>query len=129
MGDAARVVAFGLFVSSVEGKPVSRFGAPGVFIGADRDPDNPRKLRYQPERVVPIPLEEVTLYGREYARLIADGELVSRDAKAWAAQEAADKKAAEAKAKAKQAAKAKADADAQRALNEAKDDHGAQSGS
>jgi predicted nucleic acid-binding protein len=105
MGDAAE--AFGLFVSSVEGKPVSRFGAPGVFIGATRDPNNPRKLVYDTARVVPIPLDEARLYGREYARLIAEGELVVRDAKAWAAQ----------------TVKAKADAAA------VKDDHGAQSGS
>lgn len=125
MGDAAAIVAYGLFVSSVADKPVSRFGAPGVFIGAERDPDNPRKLRYHTDRVVAIPVDEARLYGREYARLIADGELVSRDAKAWAAQQVADEQAAEAKAKAKQAAKAKAQAEAQRV----KDDHGAQSGS
>jgi hypothetical protein len=128
MGDAAKLAAFGLFVSAVADKPVSRFGAPGVFIGAERDPDNPRKLRYHIDRVVAIPLDEAQRYSREYARLIADGELVARDEKAWKAQQAADQRTAETKAKAKEQAKAKAAAEAQR-VTEAKDDHGAQSGS
>ncbi len=72
--------AFGLFVSAVEGKPVHRFGAPNVLIGADRDPEEPRKIRYDTNAVVAIPKAEAQRYSREYLRLIAEGALVERSA-------------------------------------------------
>lgn len=77
--------AFGLFVSCVEGRPVTRFGSK-ILIGADRDPSQPNKIVYRPKDIVGIPTLEVARYGREYRRLIDEGDLVSHDAKAWSAQ-------------------------------------------
>jgi hypothetical protein len=101
MGDPAD--AFGLFVSAVEGHPVSRFGAPGgsVLIGADRDPDNPRKIIYRPDAVIAIPHHEALRYGREYNRLITDGALVARTADDWRGQQIAAQTAAPVKAEPK----------------------------
>lgn len=77
----------GLFVSSVEGRPVHRFSSGGqVLIGADRDPANPRKIIYRTDEVVEIPDAEAARYAREYARAIADGDLVAHEAKAVEAQ-------------------------------------------
>lgn len=78
--------AFGLFVSSVEGRPVTRFGTK-VLIGADRDSAEPRKIRYRPKEIVAIPHDEAHRYGREYARLIADGDLVEHKADEWTRQQ------------------------------------------
>lgn len=80
MGDPADT--FGLFVSAVEGHPVMRFGS-SVLIGADRDPDNPRKLIYRTSDIIAIPHAEALRYGREYNRLIEDGALVARSAADW----------------------------------------------
>ena len=78
--------AFGLFVSCVEGKPVTRFGTK-VLIGADRDPTQPRKIRYRPKEIIAIPTDEAHRYGRDYGRLIADGELVEHTADEWLQQQ------------------------------------------
>lgn len=78
--------AFGLFVSCVEGQPVTRFGSK-VLIGAGRDPDNRRKVRYSPKQIVALPHEEAQRYGREYARAIDDGSLVQHTAAEWLEQQ------------------------------------------
>lgn len=78
--------AFALFVSCVEGSPVTRFGTK-VLIGADRDPKVRKKILYRPKEIVAIPVDEARLYGREYARLINDGELVEHTAEKWLAQQ------------------------------------------
>lgn len=84
MGDRAE--AFGLFVSCVEGQPVTRFGSK-VLIGADRDPANRRKVRYNPKQIVAVPNEEAQRYAREYARAIADGSLTQHTAGEWLEQQ------------------------------------------
>jgi hypothetical protein len=86
MSQSGGASAFGLFVSSVEGKPVMRFGSK-VLIGAERDPDQPRKIRYNTKAIVAIPVDEAHRYGREYARLIADEELVAHTADEWTRQQ------------------------------------------
>jgi hypothetical protein len=80
-----------LFVSSVDGQPCHRFGG-GVLIGAERDPAEPKKLRYNSAEVVRIPAAEARRFGREYERLISDGALTRRtreDFVAWEASLAA----------------------------------------
>jgi len=76
----------GLRVSAVEGRPVARFGTP-VFIGAERDPENPRKLVYRTGDVVTIPREEAERYRREYIRHITEGDLVLASAAAPVARD------------------------------------------
>lgn len=82
MGNTAEADAFGLFVSSVEGHPVTRFGTK-VLIGAYRDAENPRKIRYRTKDIIAIPRDEADRYAREYARLIEDQELVAHTADEW----------------------------------------------
>lgn len=83
MGEAD---VFGLFVSSVEGHPVSRFGSK-VLIGADRDPVLRNKIRYTPKLIVGIPTAEAIKYAREYSRAIADGSLSARKESDWYEQQ------------------------------------------
>jgi hypothetical protein len=83
---------FGLFVSSVQGQPVSRFGTAGagsggVLIGATRNPAEPRKIIYDPAVVVGIPHAEALKYAREYQRAVSDGSLTLRTAAAWTEQQ------------------------------------------
>lgn len=84
MGDPAS--AFGLYVSSIEGQPVARFGSGGVMIGAERDLNDRRVVRYTPDVVVAISHEEARKYAREYRRAIDDGSLKLRTAAEWATQ-------------------------------------------
>jgi hypothetical protein len=97
MGDPAD--AFGLFVSSVEGHPVTRFGS-SVLLGADRDPDNPKKILYRTDAVIAIPQHEAVRYAREYNRLISEGALVERTADDWRGQQTAAQTDPQAPAKA-----------------------------
>jgi hypothetical protein len=83
MGDPAD--AFGLFVSCVEGQPVTRFGT-RVLIGAARDLTQPRKVNYDPKLIVAIPATEARRYHREYRRAIANGSLTERTAAEWREQ-------------------------------------------
>lgn len=87
MSDLQGIQVFGLFVSAVEGQPVHRFGSPSILIGADRDPQDPRKLRYRPDEVVGIPRVEAQRYAREYARAISDGALRERTAEEFNSQQ------------------------------------------
>lgn len=84
MGDPAE--AFGLFVSSVEGQPVTRYGTK-VLIGAARDHLQPRKIIYDPTLIVAIPATEARRYSREYRRAIANGSLTERTAAQWREQQ------------------------------------------
>jgi len=84
-GVAGTVAAFALFVSSVEGRPVTRYGTK-TLIGADRDPSNPRKINYRTKDIVPLPTDEAERYSREYARHIEDGDLVAHTAAEWEQQ-------------------------------------------
>jgi hypothetical protein len=77
--------AFGLFVSSVEGRPVTRFGTK-VLIGADRDPKQPNKIQYRTKDIVAIPVAEADRFAREYGRLVADGDLTAHTAEQWQQQ-------------------------------------------
>lgn len=86
MRDLTAAVAFALFVSCVEGKPVTRFGSK-VLIGADRDPLVRKKIIYRPKEIVAIPVDEAERYGREYSRLIKDEELVEHTAEEWLDQQ------------------------------------------
>lgn len=75
-----------LFISCVDGKPVTRFRIGGVGARALGDPigaerGEGRAWTYYPERVVMIPAAEVAVFGRIYERAIADGDLVRRTAK------------------------------------------------
>lgn len=86
MRESAAADAFGLFVSSVEGSPCTRFGTK-VLIGADRDASEPRKIRYRTKEIVAIPTDEARRYAREYGRLITDGSLVEHKAEEWSEQQ------------------------------------------
>jgi len=74
----------GLYLSSVEGHLVTRFGTtrrvagvpcPGLLIGAERDPTDPCKVVMDTSRVVFIPDEEARAFAREYARAVREGAL------------------------------------------------------
>lgn len=97
MGES-KGVAFGLYLSCVDGKPVHRFGSKEL-IGATRDPKQSNKIVYSPKTIVGIPVDEARKYGREYARLVEEGDLKSHDAKAYAAQQAQRTEAAETREK------------------------------
>lgn len=98
-----------LYVSSVEGHLVTRFGAK-LYIGASRNPADPSQITWDLGLVVKIPEAEVLAYGREYRAAIAAGSLLVRTAADFEAfvaaqaaateKELADRKAAEEKAKA-----------------------------
>lgn len=96
---------FSLFVSCVEGKPVTRYGS-RTFIGAERE-HGTNIIHWFPDRVVAIPSTEHARYRREYDRVLRDGDLKVRTEADWlaqtasedaAVQAAADKRAAEAAA-------------------------------
>lgn len=95
-----------LFVSCVEGQPVTRYGS-RVMIGADRDPADPSQIIYRPGDVVKIPAAEAARYRREYTRQLGDGALKLRTAEDWEAQSAAHSKA-EADAEAQKAERRRA---------------------
>jgi hypothetical protein len=78
---------FGLFLSSIQGQPVARFGST-VMIGAERDLIDRKAIRYMPELVVAIPTAEARRYAREYRRAIDNGSVTVRTADDWIAQQA-----------------------------------------
>lgn len=70
---------FPLYVSSVAGRAFLRPGTNGrSYIGASRDPVDPTKFAFEPERVVPVSDDELRQYGRAYRRALADGDLRAR---------------------------------------------------
>lgn len=85
---------FVLFVSSIEGKLVRRYGTP-VQIGAVRECENPDepnlsrqrwRYRWQTDQVVAIPEDEFNRYRREYTRALATGALTKRTEAEWRKQ-------------------------------------------
>jgi hypothetical protein len=115
MGDSPQP----LFVSSVEGHHVTRYGT-GTLIGAEVDLQHPGNLRFDTAKVVMIPAAEYAAHKREYDHLLETGSLERRtpgeyrlyqerlttalDAAAAKAKAEAKKSAEEADAKAKSAA-------------------------
>jgi hypothetical protein len=76
--DTALAKTGAIRVSSVEGRPITRYGTP-IFIGAVRDPENGKKLVYTTSEVVTIPRDEAERFRREYVRHIIEGDLVLVD--------------------------------------------------
>lgn len=83
-------LVFALFVSSVEGHAVARFGtgAPtrsNAFIGATRSIEDPTQIEWRTDEVVPITEAEYRDFRREYDGAIAAGSLVKRTENDYAA--------------------------------------------
>lgn len=100
--------------------PVSRFGSgiagsrSNTLIGGERDLMDPRKINYNPERVVGILTREYGAYRREYNRALKKGDLVKRTREDFlmsqAAEVEAEKVAGEQRVAEKKAKKEKAEA-------------------
>lgn len=73
---------FSLFVSSVEGALVTRYGS-RTLIGATRTPTS---IEWDTELITAIPTDEYERFRREYDRALRDGSLVERSAEDWLAQ-------------------------------------------
>ncbi|AUX31927.1 MULTISPECIES: hypothetical protein [Sorangium] len=72
-------IEFALFVSSVEGSLVSRFGTGrGSYIGATRDIKDPTLITWDVNRIIPIPASEYARFRRAYDKAIKDGSLKLR---------------------------------------------------
>jgi Na+/glutamate symporter len=98
---------FGLFVSCVDGQPVTRFGT-GTMIGAARSKATPDVVTYDPTHVVGIPHAEYDRHRRSYDRALGNGSLKARSAADYRAQEQAQAKRDDENRKAQaRAAKAK----------------------
>ncbi len=117
------------YFSPVEGHVVPRYGAPNQYIGVRLEPSGQKTERsllgpsgqgsfvwaWNTKHVERIPVDEVTRYGREYNRALADGSLKERKAKDYdnhiKAVEAEEKKAAKERAAAKETAAVSNEAD------------------
>lgn len=88
---------FALFVSSVEGRLVTRYGT-RTFIGAERRASDPRQLEWHTDQVIAIPHDEFRKYRREYLRALREGSLVVRTDAEWQQQNRQDTAPAEAHA-------------------------------
>jgi hypothetical protein len=120
---------FALYVSSVEGRLVSRPGSPHAYLGAKIPTPEERQAKkgeptWQPEVVVPILESEYLAFIREWDYLLASGDVAKRTeadfvayTKALETFEAERTKRLEAEAA---EAKKKAEAEAKRAEAEAK---------
>lgn len=93
---------------------VSRFGT-STFIGAERDPANPRAVKFDPSAVVGITVLEYARYRKEYDKAVANKSLVEKSAADLAAylgklsapakaEESAEDKPADAKKKSRNSA-------------------------
>lgn len=82
---------FALYVSAIEGKPVTRFGT-RTLIGASRSRATPNVVDYDTQRVVAIPQEEYSRFRREYDRALGNGSLRRRKAEEWQAQHRHEKR-------------------------------------
>lgn len=82
---------FALFVSSVEGSLVARYGT-GTFIGAERRADDPRVVDFHTDLIVAIPHDEFRRFRREYLRALREGSLVARNVDEWNRQNPATEK-------------------------------------
>lgn len=82
-----------LFVSSnPDAGPVTRFGVPNqvggsIFIGAERDPSNPKAIVYHPEIIIVIPGNERRRYAREYSKALRSESLVEHTRVDWQRQQ------------------------------------------
>jgi hypothetical protein len=81
-----------LYVSSVAGRLVPRFGAGGSYLGAERDPKNASAIKWYPERVLPITAPEFQRFRREYDQAIEDGDLSLRSEDDFNAQRESDER-------------------------------------
>lgn len=72
-------MTFPLYVSSVEGHLVSRFGSKfGQTIGAKRSIEKPTEIEWFTDEIVPIPQTEYQSFRREYESAIRAGSLRRR---------------------------------------------------
>lgn len=75
-----------LYVSSVEGCPVTRFGT-RTLIGATRSAQSPSVVSFETEKVVAIPFAEYERFQREYDRALGNGSLKARKPAEWEQQQ------------------------------------------
>src|SRR5262249_17517692 len=89
---------FALYVSSVAGKLVSRYGAGGrgapSYIGARRAAAEPTTIIWDPELVVALTVTEVARFSREYERALTAKALTKRTRDEWLAQTTREREAA-----------------------------------
>lgn len=81
------VERFALYVSSVEGCPITRFGT-RTLIGATRSAATPTVVQYDTDKIVAISSDEYRRYLREYERAIVNGTLKRRKPEDWDRQQA-----------------------------------------
>lgn len=86
-------IQFALYVSSVAGHLVTRFGAQGSYVGAERDSSDPTTVVWNEEAIVALTEAEVARYSREYDRLIRGGALRKRTAAEFQRQNSATQQA------------------------------------
>lgn len=80
-------IEFALYVSSVEGRLVSRLGIKtGQYIGAYRDLTDPSIIVWDTNAIIPISEKEFRLYRREYERALTNRSLIKRSREEWLAQ-------------------------------------------
>jgi hypothetical protein len=91
------VSPFALYVSSVEGKLVTRYGTATrrqpSYIGARRDARDPTRITWETELVVALTTAEVARYRREYDRELAARALRCRTEQDYRAQLAREEQA------------------------------------
>lgn len=93
---------FALYVSSVEGRLVSRPGSPHSYIGASvRSPEEIKagqtEPSWTPDVIVPVLETEYLRFVREWDALVRDGDLVARKAEEFASYQQAQAKAEKAR--------------------------------
>lgn len=84
---------FALYVSSVEGRLVSRPGSPHTYVGARvRSPEEIQAGETEPvffpEQIVPVQAAEYRRFLREWDKLVRNGDLVARTEADFAAYQA-----------------------------------------
>ncbi len=97
---------FWLYVTAVEGRLVTRFGARGrSYIGATRDGADPTKITWDTASIVPIPEDEYARFRREYERECAAGGGLRKRTKAEYEEQRENRLAAKKLAAEKEAAR------------------------
>jgi hypothetical protein len=86
---ATAAVVFALFVSSVEGRLVSRPGSPHAYLGAKVPGQEGGVIAWQPEVVIAVPEPDYLRYSREWDQLVRLGDLKKRTEAEFAAYSAA----------------------------------------
>jgi hypothetical protein len=86
---------FALYVSSVQGRLVTRYGAgtrsAPSYIGARRVSGDPTSIEWDTEVVVALTAEEVARFAREYERALGGKALRKRTREDWLAQTARER--------------------------------------